>query len=78
MKSRFYCAHISAEFLIDAVVSLWDYLVRVVNEAAAETRCPSSSEATALSPAMHAFAIVRHFCMMLISFWKVDMFRLPV
>jgi len=66
VKPRFNCAHISTKFLIDAVVSLRNYLVGIVDETAAKTRCPSSSKATTFSPTMHAFAIRWHFCMMLI------------
>jgi len=78
VKSRFNCADVSTEFLIDAVVSLRNYLVGIVDETAAKTRCPSSSKATTFSPTMHAFAIRWHFCMMLIFFWKFDMFRFSV
>ena len=78
VKSGFDCAHVSTEFLIDAVIGLRNYLVGVVDEAAAETGRPSSGEATAFSPAVHAFAVGGHFGMMLVCFWKADMFGFSV
>ena len=78
MKSRFYSADISPEFLINSVVSLGDDFIGIVYEATAKTRSPSSCTSTALAPPIHTFSIKRHLRMMLVYFGKVDMLGLSI
>jgi hypothetical protein len=57
VQSRFDRFHVSAKFLIDAVIALGNGFIRVLDEAAAQAWAPGSSEPAAFSPGVQAFAV---------------------
>ncbi|CAM6004976.1 unnamed protein product [Sphagnum balticum] len=69
VESRFDCAYIASELLVDAFVALGDYFVWVVDEAAADTGSPCAQAAAALSPAVHAFPVEGHLRVVFIGNW---------
>ena len=74
MKTRFNCFHVSAEFLVNAVVRLGYCLVGIVNTATTDARHPCSHTSTTLPPAVKAFSVARHFCLKGIGLGQFDMF----
>jgi hypothetical protein len=78
MQAWLDCLHVSSEFLIDSLIGLGDYLVGIIDKAAAKAGNPCSHAAAAFTPAVHTFTIKWNLSMIVIHLWQSYMLWLAV